>query len=151
PTNFDGIGVGFRYVAVPRLTVRAGLGLDRNTVETELPNSTTEDNSNTLALELGAEYMMFQSGPVGVYGGGILQFATSSTEPEGSDGTETTAFTIAAVFGVNYFLLENLALGAEYRLGFTQSQTENKDSDITTTDSTLGTGAVGFILSFWFE
>lgn len=151
PTNFDGIGVGFRYVMAPRLTLRAGVGIDQTTDEDEAGGTTTTDKSNLYALEGGVEYLMFQTGAVGVYGGGILQIGIGNNEPENGPDESTRAFTIAGVFGVNYFLFEQLSLGAEYRLGFSQVQTENKDSDSTSTTNRIGTGSAGFILSFWFQ
>ncbi|MBH25799.1 MAG: hypothetical protein CMH57_15440 [Myxococcales bacterium] len=151
PTNFDGIGVGFRYVMAPRLTIRAGAGIDQSTDESEAGGTTVENKSSLYALEGGVEYMMFQTGAVGVYGGAILQFATGSDEPEGGPDISTRAFTLAGVFGVNYFLFEQLSLGAEYRLGYTQLRRENSDTDQIDTSSRIGTGSAGFILSFWFQ
>ncbi|MBU0553669.1 porin family protein [Myxococcota bacterium] len=150
PGNMDGIGAGGRYMLSPDMALRVGFGL-QNTTHAVDPDQgdKTEDKAGVWAVEAGVEFILRKKRNMMFYAGGIAQIGGQTNEPDGENNDdETSGYTIAGIAGVNWFFVENLSLGAEYRLGLT-SQTY-KDNDREITDDVYGVGSASFLVSFWF-
>ncbi len=150
PTNFEGIGVGARYGLANKMLLRAALGIDSSSSETDPEGAdTTENKTSSFAIEGGVDLILFRRDNVYIYTGGILQVGISSLDPHGKDNeTDGTSLTLAGVVGANWFFTQNVSAGAEYRLGIMRSTSETKT--VKTTDFTFGTGSAAFQLGFWF-
>jgi hypothetical protein len=135
-----GAGVGGKYYLMDPLALRASLIFV--TASQKLPAQTSPgtDGSNsgtTFGITGGAEYHLLK-GRVSPYAGGAIGFSTTSTkreEPIEGAGTQTTttenaaqtiggfqftpgfSFLVAGIGGIEFFIIKDLSLGAEYQLG----------------------------------
>lgn len=158
PTALDGVGVGGRYFLNESMAVRAGLGLSLASEKSETSQSgfsqDSNDSSNTIAIEGAVEFVLMRAKAAYLYTGGLLQLGYNSTDPDGgNNNTDGFSTTLAGLLGANYFLMEGLSVGAEYRLGLNYTsahQDRGPDADADQTSTVLGVGTVGFHLGFWF-
>lgn len=154
PSSLDGVGVGGRYFLGEDMALRAAFGFSSSTNERKNGGNKTEDTSTDFALEGGLEMALMKRGPVYLYAGGIAQFLTGSSEPDGGAEESRTQFTVAGVVGGTYFFDEAMSVGAEYRLGIASESTETEPpgggAKSESSQFRIGTGSVGFHLGFWF-
>lgn len=154
PAAFDGVGIGGRYFLNEGMALRGAVGITNSTDEVENPGGKTETKDSLYALEGGAEIVLARGKSAYLYTGGILQVATGETDPDGTDNnTSRTGLALAGLIGATYFVADSLSVGAEYRLGLAYSSSEQEvgNNTVTTTNTTFGTGTVGFHLGFWFK
>lgn len=152
-------GIGAKYFLADKFAARALLifGYASQTTPADPPSGWVGMDGKTSATSFGAgigiEYHM-GSGRVSPYVGGVLGFSTTSTSYKpaviGAPGTLTqserknslsgesingrtysagTTFSLGAIIGVEFFLYNELSLGAEYLVGF--STTAKKDQVVT--------------------
>lgn len=155
PAAFDTVGIGGRYFIDRNLAIRGALGIGLTTAKVESDNAganETTDETSLYSLEGGVEYVLARTKTAYLYTGGILQLSSAENDPEGgNNNTTTTGAAVAGLIGANYFVADGLSIGAEYRLGFAYSSVEQQGNDVTSTNTSIGTGTVGFHLGFWFD
>ena len=152
PSAFDNIGIGGRWFLDEGLAIRGGLGVNLLTEKVETDNDSTENKNNLYALEGGVEIVIARGKSAYLYTGGILQISTQEDDPEGDDNnTSDLGLTVAGIIGATYFVADSLSVGAEYRLGVTYASNEREGSEVTNSNTTIGTGTAGFHLGFWFK
>lgn len=150
PTAVDGVGVGGRYFLDRKMAIRAGVGFTNTSVDTDQGDNNSTDKNTAYTIEGGAEWTIGRTSNTYLYAGALAQIGLTGSDPEGSDNnTDTTSITAAGLVGATWFPVENVSVGAEYRLGMTYAKSEREAGDITQTTTTLGTGTVGFHLAFW--
>lgn len=150
PGNMDGIGAGARYMLSPAMTLRAGFGLRNFSDEFDPDNGDSTQNKNsTWAVEGALEFVLRKKRNMMFYAGPLLQVGGQADEPDGDNNdTDISGYTVAGIAGVNWFFVENLSVGAEYRLGLTSETTKTEAGE--RTQSTIGVGSAAFLVSFWF-
>lgn len=178
-TAYNG-GAGFKYYILDPLALRGSLlfGLaDQGTPAPAAGGTAGDANAWSVGLNVGAEYHLLKT-RVSPYVGGALGFVSTATsekdpEPTGTPQYTTTNapqtingtayvggfnFNIAALGGIEFFIIKELSLSAEYRLGY--SVTAPYDQKSTAPGSptvkggattTFGITAVGALtLAFYF-
>ena len=165
-------GIGGKYYISDNLAARGRLSFVRasETIPTNLPSDQTgtegEESAIFFAISPAIEWHI-GSERVSPYLGGGLGFSYTTTEAKsvvlgagpkatGTDFPVTirgvtyqggTGFDVFALVGAEFFLLEEVSLGAEYRLGF--SSTFNSDqvvnSDQLVSSITIKQGSSNFI------
>ena len=169
-------GVGFKYYLFDPFALRASLLFGLADQGTPAPAGGTAGDANawSVGLNVGAEYHLLKT-RVSPYVGGTMGFLSTSTskkDPVATGGTATKYentvilgltpgfnFNIAALAGVEFFIVKELSLSAEYRLGY--SVTAPYDAKTTTAGttvtvksgalSTFGITSVGALtLAFYF-
>jgi opacity protein-like surface antigen len=146
-------GLGAKLYLSDYSAVRVGVQLGLSSTKTppnppagwQSADATTSDNTFGVG---GAIELHFTKSRVSPYFGVGIMFSTRSTEsktsavaPAGGTLTQTTtkndngstAISIGALLGVEYYITNGVSLSAEYQLGFTS--TSNKDLEVTTTGS----------------
>ena len=137
---FNG-GVGFKYYLLDPLALRASLQFGVANQAIPGPTGGTAGNLNAwdIGLSAGAEYHLLKT-RVSPYVGGSLGFVSTSTEnktPVAAGVTATTIknsvggelingtrsfggfnFNVCALGGVEFFIIKELSLSAEYQLGW---------------------------------
>lgn len=166
-------GLGAKFYILDPLALRASLLFsfaDQTTPAPAAGGTDGDANSLSWGLNIGAEYHLLKT-RVSPYVGatlGILSTTNSSKNAVPTGGTQTTitntppagfGFNIAALGGVEFFIIKELSLGAEYRFGYTvTSPYDQKTTTGSTTNtvksggsSTVGIASVGALtLAFYF-
>jgi hypothetical protein len=177
---YDG-GIGFKYYLMDPLALRASLQFGVANEAIPGPTGGTDGNLNSfdIGLSAGAEYHFLKT-RVSPYAGASLGFLSTSTEnksPVAAGATATVIknavagelvngsrhfggfnFNIAALGGVEFFLIKELSLSAEYRLGWSIITRYDEVSSVpgsiaikSGAVNTFGITSVGaFTLAFYF-
>lgn len=163
--SFNG-GIGGKYYLSPTMAVRGGIQFV--TASEDIPNNSTngrdgEVSGTTLGLS-GALEIHGGSGRISPYFGGGAAFSTTSTEfksPTFTDNaTQTvikndeageaingsffrgeTRFDFFALLGVEFFILNEVSLAAEYHLSFSNSSGKDEEFSQGTTTTKSETGS----------
>jgi hypothetical protein len=148
-----GAGIGAKYYLTDPLALRASLifATASQNVPAQASPGTDGSNSGTMfGLTAGAEYHLLK-GRVSPFVGGALGFSTTSTTKKSmvaGTGPQTTiendattpplslggytftpglAFQVAGIGGIEFFITQDISLGAEYQLGlFMNSPSDTK-------------------------
>lgn len=158
PSALDGVGVGGRLFLDDGMAIRGAVGLNiaSSTEETSAGNFSQdeENSSSTYALEGGVEIVLMRAKAAYLYTGGLLQLGYTSADPDGDDNNQDGfGVTLAGLLGANYFLMDGLSIGAEYRLGLayaSNTREQGEDAKVESSSTVFGTGTFGFHLGFWF-
>jgi hypothetical protein len=173
-------GVGFKYYLFDPFALRASLQFGVANEAIPGPTGGTDGNKNAwdIGLSAGAEYHLLKT-RVSPYVGGSLGFVSTSTEnktPVAAGVTATTIknsvagedingvykggfnFNISALAGVEFFLIKELSLSAEYRLGWSIITRYDEVSSVPGTTAiksgavnSVGISSVGALtLAFYF-
>jgi outer membrane protein W len=166
-------GLGAKYYILDPLALRASLLFsfaDQATPAPAAGGTAGDANSLSWGLNIGAEYHLLKT-RVSPYVGATLGFSSttnSSKLPVATGVTQTTTtnappagfgFNIAALGGVEFFIIKELSLGAEYRLGYTvtapyDQKATTGNTTVTTKSggsSSIGIASVGALtLAFYF-
>ncbi len=166
-------GIGGKFYLLDPLALRASLLLgiaDQATPAPAAGGTAGDVNSLSIGLNAGAEYHLLKT-RVSPYVGGQIGFTSTTNASKNAVATgisQTTItnvppagfnFAFAALGGVEFFIIKELSLSAEYRLGY--SVTAPYDQQTTTAGVTttvksgvawnLGISSVGaFTLGFYF-
>ena len=165
--SFNG-GIGGKYFIKPHMAIRGSLQFV--TIDEDIPfQGTGGIDGNSQASRFGfsgALEIHVNTGRVNPYfGGGFgLSFTSTKSKTDEADPIDQitiknnsdgefgyfggTAFTIFGMVGVEIFVIENLSLAAEYRLGF--ANISRKDEEITQGNTTVTTKQ-GSIQGFGIE
>ncbi|MDR3609377.1 MAG: outer membrane beta-barrel protein [Ignavibacteriaceae bacterium] len=169
--NFDG-GAGMKYFLTSQMALRGGL-------QVNVAGSTTPANpgtgdvgidgsatSTTLGIEAALEYHLTTTRVTPYLGGGIGFSSTSTdykpavfgtaplyqSETKNATGSGAgTTLNFFVLMGVEYFIVNEVSLGAEYRLGYDllspsdQEYSSNRPGSVTVT--TKGTSSHSLYLS----
>jgi hypothetical protein len=148
-------GIGMKYYLIDMLALRASLQFafaDQGTPAPAAGGTAGDENGFSVGLNVGAEYHFLKT-RVSPYVGATMGFLSTSTS--GKDAVATGApqtttenfpilgltpgfnFNIAALAGVEFFIVKELSLSAEYRLGY--SVTAPYDQKTTTSGVTITT------------
>jgi opacity protein-like surface antigen len=126
-------GRGFKYYLSTRMAVRGALHFGLVQTDTQTTAGTSTTKVTTIGFAPGVEYHFVNTKAVTAYFGGAAAFGfyNSSMPADPFFQSATTTFkgmvySLAFLFGVEFFLAENVSLGAEYQLGanFTSGKTE---------------------------
>jgi hypothetical protein len=176
-------GIGGKYYLLDPLALRASLLFgfaDQGTPAPAAGGSAGDANAFSIGLNAGAEYHLLKT-RVSPYVGGTLGFVSTSTSEKDAVATGVTAptttnaaagqmvngvtyfsgfgFNVAAIAGVEFFIIKELSLSAEYRLGYgiTAPYDEKQTTGAVTVTTksgarqALGITSVGaFSLAFYF-
>ena len=176
-------GFGGKFYLLDPLALRASLafGLEDQAIPAPAAGGTSGDlNAVSVGLNVGAEYHLLKT-RVSPYVGGTLGFMSTTTSnknsvPTGTSQTTVTNapvtingtvypypagfnFNVAALGGVEFFIIKELSLSAEYRLGLSTTapyDVQTTTAGVTTTVkggaiTTFGISAVGVLaLAFYF-
>jgi hypothetical protein len=125
--------LGAKYMVTDAIGLRAALGI----------LNSSSGGASTTGYDLGAgfEYHLAGKGGVSPYLGAELGYSGASFS---GGGTTPSSFAVNAVFGAEYFFSSNFSWGGEAQLGFNSFTTAG---GVTTTS--LGTGAVSFIMTWY--
>jgi hypothetical protein len=161
-------GIGMRYFISNGMAVRGGLALGSLSQSSKNGTANLSDNTSS-ALILGIVAMIekhFEGlGAVSPYLGGGIHFGMasvgsknymSSTTTMESNGSATTLDIIGAL-GMEWFFMNHVSLGGEYRLGVgmlsgsrTDKQTGNPDNEVKFPSYfKVGTSALSVMLSIY--
>jgi hypothetical protein len=174
---FNG-GIGGKYYLMDMLALRGSLLFafaDQGILAPAAGGTAGDMNAFTIGLSVGGEYHLLKT-RVSPYVGATLGFTSTSTSQKdavANGGPAATTyentvilgvtpgfnFNIAALGGVEFFIIKELSLSAEYRLGY--SVTAPYDAKTTTAGNTqtvkspvtsaIGIYSVGaFTLAFYF-
>ncbi len=154
--NFEG-GVGGKYFLNSNLAIRGGLQFANASVST--PNTNLPDNKNsatTFGINGAVEYHLSTKRVSPYLGGGIAFSTTSTEETQQTVGGENkvsnnrngvniggnafnagTTISVFGMVGAEFFIYDELSLGAEYRVGF--SSTSQADEEVTVGNQTTTT------------
>ena len=131
-------GIGMKYYLIDMLALRASLMFafaDQGTPAPAAGGTAGDANAFSVGLNVGAEYHLLKT-RVSPYVGATLGFTSTSTSQKTAVAagvpqyTVTNAlapvlgfapgfnFNIAALAGVEFFIVKELSLAAEYRLGY---------------------------------
>ncbi|HUI93418.1 MAG TPA: outer membrane beta-barrel protein [Chitinivibrionales bacterium] len=166
--DFNG-GVGGKYYLMDMLALRGSLEFGLTDKATPAPTGGSEGDDNTwdIGLSVGGEYHLLKT-RVSPYVGAEIGFLATQTSSKNTLNPQTTttggdfAFNIAALGGVEFFIIKELSLSAEYRLGYTldapydtKATTAGNPSVTVTTKNgatnSLGIVAAGaLIMAFYF-
>jgi hypothetical protein len=137
---FNG-GIGGKYYVLDPLALRASLLFalaDQGTPAPAAGGTAGDANAWSVGLNVGAEFHLLKT-RVSPYVGGAVGFVSSSTSEKDAVPTGTPQYTvtnapvtingtvypvggfnfnIAALAGVEFFIIKELSLSAEYRLGY---------------------------------
>jgi hypothetical protein len=119
-------GVGFKYYVLDPLAIRGSLTFGINNQDLPAPAGGTEGNNNLwdIGLSAAAEYHLLKT-RVSPYVGGVIGFTATQTENKNTANPQTTvtggdfSFNLDALGGVEFFIIKELSLSAEYRFGYT--------------------------------
>ena len=165
---FNG-GIGGKYYLIDMLALRGSLifGLTDKVTPAPTGGSQGDDNSWDIGLTVGGEYHLLKT-RVSPYVGAEIGFVATQTSSKNLLNPQTTItggnflFNIAALGGVEFFIIKELSLSAEYRLGYsllspydTKATTASNPSVTVTTKngatSSIGIYSIGaFTLAFYF-
>lgn len=118
-------GVAMKFFLADNVALRAGIGFNMESNNDPVYRGDSllrEDPSSrsAFAVSPGIEIHLVQEGPVTLYTGAVLSFA-SATNSTGADSLENsstqTGIGFGAVLGAEFFPWSNLSLGAEYQIG----------------------------------
>lgn len=148
PGSYNGVGLGVRIGVTPSVRMRGGLGFSF------LENKTTQFGGTPQSLtafgfaaDAGVEVAVMRVGSIEIYAGGMIQVSYRTTTNGTAASQDSSAVTIAGIVGSNFFIMDALSLGAEYRIGFSYSTVPGRAGDYILE---VGVGSVGFILGYWW-
>jgi hypothetical protein len=156
-------GIGMKYYLIDMLALRASLSFafaDQGTPAPAAGGTAGDANGFSVGLNVGAEYHLLKT-RVSPYVGGTMGFLSTSTskkDPVATGGTATKYentvilgltpgfnFNIAALAGVEFFIVKELSLSAEYRLGYSVTAPYDAKTTIANVTTTVKTGADSFV------
>jgi opacity protein-like surface antigen len=126
-------GLGFKYYLSQKIAVRGALHFGLVKIDTQTAEGTVTAKVTSIGFAPGVEYHFVNTKAVTAYFGGAAAFGLyDSSSPANLDlfSVATTfkgmVYSLALLFGAEFFLAENVSLGAEYQLGanFTSGKTE---------------------------
>jgi outer membrane protein W len=181
PTAYNG-GLGFKYYIADPFALRGDLEFGFAHATTPAPTGGSEgsESATQFGVSVGGEYHFLKS-RVSPYGGLDVGIRTTSTDAKNTADPQTEIknaaagqaisgtlytngfnFRIGAIAGVEFFILKELSIGAEYNLGFSMTSlydqvattNTNPSTSVTTkegTNSAVGINGTGaFTLAFYF-
>jgi hypothetical protein len=181
PVAYNG-GMGFKYYIGEPFALRAGLQFGYAKETAPAPTGGSESSASAVQFggSIGGEYHFLKS-RVSPYGGLDLGVKTTSTVSKDDEnpqhemknaaagdsiaGARYNAglnFTIGAIGGVEFFILKELSIGAEYKLGYSLTSrydqvyttNTNPSTSITTKEGSIysiGLNGIGtFTVAFYF-
>jgi opacity protein-like surface antigen len=117
-------GLGLKYYLSPKLAVRGSIHLGLVQTESQLTTGTKKTTVSTIGFAPGVEYHFVNTKAVTAYFGGAAAFGLFNTSVPADPDSEGSGYkfkgmvySLALLFGVEFFLADNLSLGAEYQLG----------------------------------
>jgi opacity protein-like surface antigen len=120
----DLAGLGLKYYLSPKMAIRGALHLGYTQVDTNTAAGTQKVKTTVVGFAPGLEYHFVNTKAVTAYFGGAAAFglfkSSTPTDPSGNSPDlkfQGIVYSLALLMGVEFFLAENLSLGAEYQLG----------------------------------
>jgi opacity protein-like surface antigen len=157
PTSEYMTGIGFKTFLSDNMALRIGFAFEKLSYTEEDDAGDYEQNYSTLAIMPAIEYHLYKSGPVSIYTGAGLFFASMASASKAGDADETTlswsSFGVAGLLGAEFYPWKSVSFGAEYQLGFASGSSKH-DNGTDSVDgpklSMLGTNTFGVTLGFHF-
>ena len=153
-------GLGLKFYLSSKWAIRGSLHFGLVQVDASATTGTSKSTVYTFGFAPGLEYHFVNTKAVTAYFGGAAAFGlyNSSTPADAFGGSYATkvkgmVYSLALLFGVEFFLAENVSLGAEYQLGanYTSGTT---DSGTRTTNMpkalNLGINAIAATLAVYW-
>ena len=117
-------GLGLKYYLSPKWAIRGSLHFGLVQTEVQSSAGSYKITVSTVGFAPGVEYHFVNTKAVTAYFGGAAAFGLYNNsipaDPSGENPSVTIqgmVYSLAFLFGVEFFLAENLSLGAEYQLG----------------------------------
>jgi opacity protein-like surface antigen len=174
-SEFDG-GIGAKYYLLDQLALRIGLpfAYANQSIPANAPAGSTGTDGSTSAVRFGlsaaAEYHLLKT-RVSPYVGGGLGFTNTSTKSKtavvapltqsttdnraagetigGNGFAAGTAFDVGGIAGVEFFIVKELSLSAEYQLGYLMNaRSDQKVTTVVGTTTTTTTTQEGTLSQF---
>jgi opacity protein-like surface antigen len=117
-------GLGMKFYLSQKWAIRGSLHLGLVQTQMQSSSGTLKSTVTTIGFAPGVEYHFITTKAVTAYFGGAAAFglynSSSPADVFGSPYTTTvkgTVYSLALLFGAEFFLADNISLGAEYQLG----------------------------------
>jgi hypothetical protein len=133
---------GFKFMATDNVAVRASVGF--TSFNSGGTNSTTTSGYSFAA---GFEYHMTAIGGVSPYLGLQAGYGGASLPNLASGYSNPNVFTVAGVYGGEYFFSSNFSLAGEVGIGFSSSNSGYPNASAQTTFGTVG---VAGLVATWY-
>jgi len=148
-------GIGVKTFLSDNMALRLGFGYETMTRTDEADEGDHTLTYSVMAIMPALEYHLYQSGPVSIYTGAGLFYASmsSSTEAPNSDEQKMSASTMgfAGLLGAEFYPWKSVSFAAEYWLGYMSGSSKMEYGDDEADGpklSAMGTNSFGVMIGF---